>query len=230
MHHILLVEDDRRIVEELERELEIGGYMVTSVSRIDKARRALKQGVDLILLDLGLPDGNGLAICQEIRGQRVETPIIILTARDLPRDCVSGLDAGADDYVSKPFDAGELLARIRSSLRRAKGHVVETRYENGSYWIDSATRTAGNGEQRFHLAQREFDLLFFLMRTPGRAWTRDKLLLEVWSLSGGVGDSRTVDQHIRKLRQKIEPDPRVPRVITTVWGVGYRFEDLGANS
>lgn len=153
------------------------------------------------------------------------TPIIILTARDAARERVQGLDAGADDYVVKPFEVEEVLARIRSVLRRSRQQIPLTIHRVGELWADAQAREAGRGDQRLDLAPREFDLLLFLLQHPGKAWTRDQLLEHVWGIRGGIGDSRTIDLHVRKLRKKIEDNPAAARFIATVWGVGYRLND-----
>ena len=151
-------------------------------------------------------------------------PILILTARDAPEQRVRGLDVGADDYLVKPFHMPELLARVRSLLRRAGRSPGTGPIRCGDVWVDPTTRTAGRGDRTVDLKPREFDLLAFLLRHPGRAWTRDQLLDRVWGTSYD-GETRTVDNHVRRLRSVLEDDPSDPRWITTVWGVGYRLRD-----
>lgn len=229
MQQILIVEDDQRIRRELTAELTAHGFGVATAAGLEPARRILREAMDLVLLDLGLPDGDGLTLCREMRALGDDRPVVILSARDAPGQRVQGLDAGADDYVVKPFDMGEVLARVRSSLRRSQGGFQRSVFRSGELWLDATARSAGRGDLRFELPQMEFELLRFLLRHPGRTWTRDQLLEGVWRISGGVGDSRTIDQHIRRLRKKIEPVPASPRYITTVWGVGYRMEDRCQN-
>jgi two-component system response regulator MtrA len=219
---ILLVEDDERIRKELLDGLRGSGFDV-DVSVLGRhARLALQRDYDLVLLDLGLPDGDGLDLCRELRARGRSVPVIILTARDAPEHRVRGLDVGADDYVVKPFHMPELIARVRSVLRRAGRTVGPGRAQFQDLWVDPQSRTARRGERVLDLTRREFDLLLFFLRFPGRTWTRDQLLDRVWGPTFG-GDSRTVDLHVRRLRAKIEDDPGDPKYLATVWGVGYRM-------
>ena len=221
---ILVVEDDARIRAELVDALGASGFDVdVSVSTRD-AEDALRREYDLLLLDLGLPDGDGLDLCRRLRGQGRSLPILIVTARDAPEERVRGLDVGADDYVVKPFHMPELVARIRTVLRRAGRAAGPGRVVLGELWADPESRTAGRGEGTFELTPREFDLLLFLMRRPGRAWTRDQLLDEVWG-ADYRGETRTVDSHVRRLRSWIEEDASDPRLLETVWGVGYKMSE-----
>jgi two-component system response regulator ResD len=221
---ILLVEDDNRIRLEVCDALRAADFQVDISVTLAEAREAVKQGYDLILLDLGLPDGDGLDLCRTLRGANDDVPIIILTARDAPEQRVRGLDVGADDYVVKPFHMPELIARIRGVLRRAGESTEQGQIQCGDLWIDPQARTAGRKDQRIELKPREFDLLLFLMSHPGRAWTRDQLVDRVWGKTF-EGDARTVDLHVARLRSKIEDDPADPRFVETVWGVGYRFQE-----
>ncbi|MCK5942806.1 MAG: response regulator transcription factor [Planctomycetes bacterium] len=222
---ILLVEDDVRVRHELRSALADAGFAVREAADLAQARDADATRHSLVLLDLGLPDGDGLDFCRALREQGAATPIIALTARDASKDRIRGLDAGADDYVVKPFEVGEVLARIRSVLRRSRREVTQQVYRCGDLWADAESREAGRGERRIEFAPREFDLLLFLLKNPGKAWTRDQLLEHVWGVRGGVGDSRTIDLHVRKLRRKIEDNPAAARIIATVWGIGYRLND-----
>lgn len=221
---ILLVEDDDRIRLEVLDALNAAEFQVSVCATLADAREAANRDFDLILLDLGLPDGDGLDLCRELREAGDGVPIIILTARDVPEQRVRGLDVGADDYVVKPFHMPELIARIRGVLRRSGVTLSSGVIRAGELWIDAQARTAGRGESRFDLKPREFDLLHFLMSNPGRAWTRDQLIERVWGKSF-EGDARTVDLHVARLRSKIEEDPADPRYVETVWGVGYRFQE-----
>ena len=224
--HILLIEDEIRVGMELERALVSAGYGVRQARDLAQARQESAGKHSLVLLDLGLPDGDGLELCRELRAAGNTVPIIILTARDTSPARVTGLDAGADDYIVKPFEMAEVLARIRSVLRRFKNQAMNVRVHRcGELWADAEARVAGCGEVEIEFAPREFDLLLFLLQNPGKAWTRDQLLKQVWGLRGGIGDSRTIDMHVRKLRRKIEDNPAAPRYIVTVWGVGYRLSD-----
>ncbi len=186
---------------------------------------AARREYDLILLDLGLPDGDGMDLCRELRSSGRSVPIIILTARDAPEQRVRGLHVGADDYVVKPFHLPELVARIHAVMRRAGRSVGPGRVQLGSVWADPESRAAGLGDDVFDLTPREFELLLFFLRHPGRVWTREQLLDRVWGASY-EGTVRTVDLHVRRLRSKIEDDPSNPQHIETVWGVGYRTRDI----
>ncbi len=221
---LLLVEDDPSIRTWLVQSLADEGYRVKPCSSLREARERLGQEHDLLLLDLGLPDGDGLDLCRELRDTNSRMPIIILTAREGLEERVRGLDNGADDYVIKPFELPELVARIRSVLRRAERPVISRRLTCGELWVDSKTRMAGKHGRTIELRRREFDLLQFLLRSPGRAWTRDQLLAGVWGLEY-TGDSRTVDMCVQRLRSRIEQDARDPKFIETVWGVGYRMKE-----
>lgn len=204
---LLLVEDDLRIRRELFDALQTAGYSVEVAASFAAARAALDSPRDLLLLDLGLPDGDGLDLCRALRRTGSEMPILILSARDQPEQRVRGLDVGADDYIVKPFNLPELLARVRSALRRTGAAASPARLGVGDLWLERTSRRVGRGEQRVQLKPREFDLLEFLLQHPGRAWTRDQLLARVWG-PGYDGDARTVDSHVRRLRAQIEIDPR----------------------
>ena len=222
---VLLVEDDVRVRHELRGALTSAGLEVHEAADLAQARDVDAAAMSVVLLDLGLPDGDGLDLCRSLREAGVATPIIVLTARDAARERVRGLDAGADDYVVKPFEVEEVLARIRSVLRRSRNQVTQQVYRCGDLWADAEAREAGRGERKIDFAPREFDLLLFLLKHPGKAWTRDQLLEHVWGVRGGVGDSRTIDLHVRKLRRKIEDNPAAAKLLATVWGVGYRLND-----
>ena len=221
---ILLIEDDERIRKELLDSLRAAGFELDVSVLARHARRALERDYDLVLLDLGLPDGDGLDLCRELRAKGRSVPVIILTARDTPEQRVRGLDVGADDYVIKPFHVPELLARVRSVLRRAGRSAGPGRAQWKDLSADPDSRTAYRGETALDLTRREFALLLFFLRFPEKTWTRAKLLDRVWGASY-EGDPRTVDLHIRRLRAKVEDDPGDPKYITTVWGVGYRMDD-----
>ncbi|MEZ5964198.1 MAG: response regulator transcription factor [Planctomycetota bacterium] len=220
---VLLVEDDLRIRVELLDALRGSGFHVACASDVAEARAAMLRDQDLVLLDLGLPDGDGLDLCRDLRACGRDVPIIVLTARDAPEQRVRGLDVGADDYVVKPFHMPELLARIRSVLRRARGTLGPGRIVRGSVWADPDARVAGVGERALQLAPREFDLLLFFLRHPDRTWSREQLLDRVWGAAFD-GGRRTVDLHVSRLRVEIEANPADPRLLKTVWGAGYRLE------
>ncbi len=225
LHRVLLVEDDRRIGREVAAAVRsIGLDLEVAVSR-EAAEWALRAPVDCLILDLGLPDGDGLALCRHVRARGLEPPILILTARAEPAHRVAGLEAGADDYVTKPFHTPELLLRLRNLLRRAdRSDPPSGILRSGDVWADLDSRAAGVGDRPIALKPREFDLLTFFLRHPRRAWTRAQMLDRVWGIGFG-GDERTVDTHVRRLRALIEIDAGSPVRIRTVWGVGYQWAD-----
>jgi len=219
---ILLVEDDRRIREELVALLTREGYLVRPAVTLGVARAALAEGVDLVLLDRGLPDGDGLELCDELRAAGSELAVIVLTAKDAPDAIIAGLDRGADDYVVKPFEGAELLARVRTALRRIQP-AREERLACGAIWADTGSHQAGRGDDLVQLKPREFELLVFLLKNQGRPWTRNQLLGRVWG-STFAGQERTVDVHVRRLRERLEEDSGAPLHILTEYGIGYRME------
>ncbi|MFV9503007.1 MAG: response regulator [Oscillochloridaceae bacterium umkhey_bin13] len=226
MATILLVEDETTLAETLRYNLEREGYTVLwaddGVQGLELARR---EQPDLIVLDIMLPRLDGFSVCRIIR-QESDVPVVMLTARQDEVDRIAGLELGADDYISKPFSLGEFLARVRAIMRRTErqprtlGREV---LEAGTLKVDTSSRRAWREQNELTLPQKEFDLLTCLIRNRGIALSRDLLLERVWGLDF-IGDSRTVDVHIRWLREKIEQDPARPRYIQTVRGVGYRFE------
>ena len=221
---ILVIEDDARIRIELLEALRGEGYEVQVAATLEAAKVAVEHEFDLLLLDLGLPDGDGLDLCRALRSEGRSVAILIVTARDAPDQRVRGLDVGADDYLVKPFHMPELLARVRSLLRRAGRAVGLGPVRLGELWADPDLRVAGAGAEDLELKRREFDLLLFLLQHPGRPWTREQLLDRVWG-ADFAGDARTVDVHVRRLREKIEPNPSSPRLLVTEWGVGYRMQE-----
>src|SRR3954453_24038319 len=214
--HVLLVEDDRDIAEPLARALAREGYQVSSASdgRI-ALQTVLDAPPDLIILDVGLPGMDGLEVCRHVREVRPQVPIVMLTARAGGLETVGGLDAGADDYVTKPFRLSVLLARVRAALRRSTPaeHVV------GEVRVDEASRRAWRGERELELSPKEFDLLALLMREAGKAVTRERIMDEVWD-TNWYGSTKTLDMHMSWLRRKLDDPP----VIATVRRVGFRFE------
>lgn len=227
---LLLVEDDSAIAEPLSRALDREGYSVMRASRgIDALTIAAnEEQIDFVILDLGLPDIDGLEVCRRLRKGGLEAPVLILTARADEVDAVVGLDAGADDYVTKPFRLGELQARIRALLRRSQ-IVEETAannasvYEINSVTLDVASRRVYVGSEEIALSAKEFDLLAVLMRESGNVVTRDDLMREVWGTEW-FGSTKTLDMHVSWLRRKLGDDANSPTRITTVRGVGFRFE------
>jgi len=226
MPTILLIEDEFTFAEALRYNLEREGYLVLHASDgihgLDLARRELP---NLIVLDIMLPRLDGFSICRILR-QESDVPIMMLTARQDEVDRIAGLELGADDYIGKPFSLGEFLARVRAILRRSERqprHTGRELLEAGVIKVDPSSRRAWRDSDELTLPQKEFDLLTCLIRHHGIVLSRDLLLDHVWG-SDFVGDSRTVDVHIRWLREKIEYDPARPRYIQTVRGIGYRFE------
>ena len=226
MPTILIVEDDDTVREALSAGLESEGYeVILSDNGLDGLKQAKEEGPDLILLDLMLPEMDGLSVCRALRRDS-DVPIIMLTARGTEMDKIVGLETGADDYVVKPFSLGELLARIRSLLRRTKNDKQENQMQltSGDISLDLTSRRVSKDDAEVHLTQKEFNLLAALIRIKGAVLSRDLLLEKVWGYSY-VGNTHTVDVHIRWLREKIELDPSKPVRIVTVRGVGYRFEE-----
>jgi two-component system response regulator ResD len=222
---VLVVDDEPTIGEVVGRYLERAGY-ATRVARDGRSALAAvdRERPDLVVLDLMLPGVDGLEVMRRLRDRDPDRlPIILLTARGEESDRVVGLRLGADDYVVKPFSAAELVARVDAVLRRVdtSGEPAPPLHFDG-LTIDPAARTVEAGGEPAALSQREFDLLLFLARHPGRAFTRGELMEHVWQYSFFT-DTSTVTVHIRRLRAKIEADPPHPRFVETVWGVGYRF-------
>ena len=226
MPRILVVDDEPTLLATLRFNLEREGYEVITASDGGEAI-ALAENVrpDLVLLDLMLPGMHGFEICRALR-KHTSIPIVILTARSDEVDRIVGLEVGADDYITKPFSMGELIARLRALLRRAGGPRTPEAPElilSGSLTVDLARREAAIDGESLALKPKEFDLLVTLMRNRGQTLTRDQLLQRVWKYQG-AGSSRTVDVHIGRLRQKIERLPDQPFRIVTMRGFGYRFE------
>ncbi len=225
MTRILIVEDEASFSEALAYTLEKEGYDVTvaedGVSAVDVFDQ---EGADLVLLDLMLPGQPGTEVCRQIR-QRSQVPVIMLTAKDSEIDKVVGLELGADDYVTKPYSSRELLARVRAVLRRH----VDTDIDEGSMVsagpvrMDVERHTVEVGGESASLPLKEFELLEMLLRNAGRVLTRGQLIDRVWG-SDYVGDTKTLDVHVKRLRAKLEPDPSSPRYLITVRGLGYKFE------
>lgn len=225
MSTILLVEDDPVLSETLRYNLEREGYAVINAQDgVVGLERARRDQPDMVILDVMLPRLDGFSICRILR-QESEVPILILTARQDEIDRIAGLELGADDYVAKPFSLGELLARVRAIMRRSDRRISMLRevLDAGAIRLDTGSRRAWRDNVELNLSQKEFDLLACLMRNRGIALSRDVLLERVWGYDF-LGDSRTVDVHIRWLREKVEPDPGKPTYIQTVRGIGYRFE------
>lgn len=221
----MLVDDEPLITDSLSYSLRREGFDVKSVGDGSIAlQEILAFQPDLVVLDIMLPGMSGLEICRRLRSQSA-IPVIMLTARGEEIDRVLGLEVGADDYLPKPFSFRELLARIRSILRRVEldRQVAQTQSVTlGNLTLDPVARRVFKGDQELQLSAREFDLLSNLMKNAGRALSREELLTEVWG-SDWIGDQRTLDVHVRWLRLKVEDDPASPKYIQTVRGHGYRF-------
>ena len=230
MPKILVVDDERVMVKGIKFNLENEGYQVETGSdgeeAVDKARTGQ---FDLIILDLMMPKIDGLQACMKIR-EFSNVPIIMLTARSEDADKIIGFECGADDYITKPFNILELKARIRALLRRAAAAQQQQREADrltqGSITLDLAERAAWRDGRPVDLTAKEFDLMVLLMQNPGRVYSRENLLNLVWGYEY-IGEFRTVDVHIRRLREKLEPDPANPEHILTKWGVGYYLANNG---
>ncbi len=222
---ILIIEDDGNIRKLLALYLEREGFKVlTAASGEEGLALFSSEAPDLVILDIMLPDIDGWEICRRIR-EKYTCPVIMLTALDSTRDKVAGLEIGSDDYITKPFEPREMVARVRAVLRRSSGTVRGPILRFPELTIDqNAHRVISSGEE-VHLTAKEFDLLWLLANHPGQVFTRDQLLDRIWGYEF-YGNIRTVDVHIRHLREKLEPDPDHPRYIKTVWGVGYKFEEF----
>ena len=219
---ILVVEDETTLRETLAYNLKREGYEVVATGDGGEALELARESqFDLIVLDVMLPTLDGLSIVRILRKEQ-RTPIILVTARSGEVDRIMGLETGADDYVVKPFSLGELLARVRAVLRRSAPEAT-TALQAGELTLDLIGRKAYRGKEELHLSHKEFDLLAALIKNSGIALSRDRLLQQVWGYDY-PGDTRTVDVHIRWLREKIEEDAAEPKRIVTVRGVGYRFE------
>jgi DNA-binding response OmpR family regulator len=220
MTAVLLAEDDASISDPLARALRREGYEVEVKSEGTAVlQRVLSGGIDLVVLDLGLPTMDGLEVCRRMRAEGRSVPVLVLTARAEEVDLVVGLDAGADDYVTKPFRLAELLARVRALLRRGAPEVPDV---NGVR-INAESRRAWLGDEELSLTAKEFDLLLALVLGAGKVLTREQLMRDVWGMSRGAS-SKTLDMHVSWLRRKLGDDAASPRLITTIRGLGFRFE------
>lgn len=221
MTSIMVVDDDQDLAEMLGIVLNGVGMEVDLVSRGDEAIEIFRNSQpDLVLLDIMLPGTDGIEVCKEIRKQSTRVPIVMLTAKSDTHDIVRGLEAGADDYMVKPFKPSELVARIRTRLRRVGGDV-KGNLTIGDLAIDIVEHTVSRGGNEIPLTRLEFDLLVALAKEPGRVFTREALLGEVWGYRHST-DTRLVNVHIQRLRAKIEHDAENPTIILTVRGVGYK--------
>ena len=227
----MVVDDDRTLADVVGRYLIRDGHRVECVhDGLAAQRRIEEEPPDLVVLDLMLPGVGGLEVCRQLRASW-PVPVVMLTALGEETDKIAGFETGADDYMTKPFSPRELVLRVRSVLRRARGGGLQGApsqgvIADGDLAIDLAAHEASLGGQLLALTSREYDLLVFLMRHPRQAFTREQLLDRVWNWS--FGDTSTVTVHVRRLREKLEADPTIPQRIVTVWGVGYRYEPEAA--
>jgi DNA-binding response OmpR family regulator len=223
---ILAIDDDRDILKVLSANLELHGYQVDTAENWKDAREILSSGIpDLILLDVMLPDADGMEICQSLRNEHPEIPIIMLTAREKVSDKVLGLESGADDYVVKPFETLELVARIKACLRRTSPTMKKDEIVIEDLKVDFRKRIVTVSDKKAGLTPKEYDLLCFFISHRGEAVSREMIRKHLWKDSSLYSWSRVIDVHIQHLRQKIEKDPSSPRFIITVPGAGYRFAD-----
>ena len=228
MSHICIIEDDTAIAE-IERDyLEINGFTVSiATDGVSGLNLAQTESFDLILLDLMLPQLDGFTLCRKLR-ERLDIPILMVTAKKEDIDKIRGLGLGADDYMTKPFSPSELVARVKAHLARYERLVSSAKQENDVIEIrgikidKTARRVFVNGEEKV-FTTKEFDLLTFLAEHPNHVFTKDELFKEIWDMDS-IGDIATVTVHIKKIREKIELDTSKPQYIETIWGVGYRFK------
>ncbi len=228
MAKILIIEDDRAI-SDIERDyLELSGFETeTAYDGVDGLNKALAGGHDLILLDLMLPGLDGFSVCKKLR-EKIDIPILMVTARTQDIDKIRGLGFGADDYIEKPFSPGVLVARVKANLAqydrlKPKPQAGGAAVAAGPFVMDSDAHTASVNGRELQLKNKEFELLLFLLRHPNQVFSREDLYELIWGLES-MGDNITVAVHINRLREKIETDPSKPEYIQTVWGVGYRLK------
>ncbi|MCL4846012.1 MAG: response regulator transcription factor [Acidobacteria bacterium] len=221
---ILVIDDEPQMLLGLRDNLELDGYeVVTATDGEEGLHLARSTRPDLVILDLMLPRRSGLDVCRELRAHADPTPIIMLTARSQETDKVLGLELGADDYLTKPFSISELLARIRAVLRRASAAGAVTEFGRiGEIEVNFRTHQARRGDERVALTSREFDLLRYFAARQGEVVTRDQILTDVWGYEEAT-TTRTIDNFVAKLRQKIERSPHQPEHLLTVHGIGYKF-------
>lgn len=228
MAKLLLIEDDRDIIELLAHSFSSAGHQLFDCQTgKDGLAKALGNDIDLVILDIMLPDMDGFEVCRKLREQQCRLPVIMLTSRSEEIDKVLGLELGADDYVTKPFGIRELLSRVKALLRRTENIVApsiapEAEIITSDLYISKQKMKASIKGTRLDLTAKEFELLYLLASNPGKTFTRDELLEAVWGYSFS-GYEHTVTSHINRLRIKIEPDINKPYYILTTWGKGYRF-------
>ena len=230
MKNILMIEDDKNILELVDIHLKDIHCLTTKCENgTDGIKNALKNKFDLIILDINLPDINGVEICKKLRAENITTPIMMLTASSEEIDKIVGLETGADDYLTKPFSIREFIARVKAILRRTEinKNVLETTSETiicGDLTVDFQKRKVLVGKTKIELTPKEFDLLYLFITNQGKSYSRENLLNIIWGYEF-AGYEHTVNSHINRLRAKIEPDLNKPQYILTTWGIGYRFTD-----
>ncbi len=232
MRKVLIIEDDPEIIHLLEIHLKDLNCEVQSASRGDEGlRKAIETVPDLIILDIMLPEMDGIEVCQKIRANNVKSPIMMLTAKSEEIDKVLGLEVGADDYLTKPFSVREFIARVKAIFRRQKmstksdtTHTTEKRIHFKNLSVDIDMRKVVLDGQKIELSPKEFELLVLLASNPGKSYDRTKLLNLIWGYDF-KGYEHTVNSHINRLRSKIEPDMSNPTFVLTTWGVGYKFNE-----
>lgn len=229
MSKLLLLEDDTNLIDGLCYSLKKSGFMLDVAQTIAQAYECLKSNAyDLLLLDITLPDGSGFDVCDWVRRQGNQVPIIFLTALDEEVNVIRGLDSGGDDYITKPFRLGELCSRIRALLRRANmsNSGKMTMIERGDISIDLAGNRVFCKGQALDLTGAEYRLLCLLVRNANRIMTRDMILRELWDDAGNFVDDNTLSVYVRRLREKVEVDPSHPRRLVTIRGFGYRWNEV----
>ncbi len=230
MRNVLVVEDDKAISDLLEIHLvDLGCKVIKAYDGKEGLNFALNEPLDLIVLDIMLPNLDGLEICKEVRKQEIYTPVLMLTSKSEELDKVLGLEVGADDYLTKPFGIREFIARVKAIFRRVQAIHKEIENENdlkiGNLYIEVSKRKVTLNGERIELTPKEFDLLHLLASHPGKTYTREQLLNILWGYQYN-GYEHTVNSHINRLRSKIEKDLSNPSYILTSWGVGYRFNEF----
>lgn len=229
MSKLLLLEDDLSLIDGLRYSLKKNGFDIDFVRTVQEALQSLKRihQYDLLILDVTLPDGTGFEVCESVREQNQQIPIIFLTASDEEVNIIRGLDSGGDDYITKPFKLGELCSRIRALLRRTtiSGNETRNTVESGSVSIDLLGSRAYLYGKPLDLTSAEYRLLCLLVRNTGRIVMRDTILNELWDSSGDFVDDNTLSVYVRRLREKVEADPSHPQHLLTVRGFGYQWKE-----
>ena len=226
MYHLLIVEDDIIICEGIKTFLSRKGYDVDCAYSLAEARQALESSYHLIVLDINLTDGSGMDLCKEVRKEG-NTPVIFLTANDTEQDMMEGFLAGCDDYIAKPFSIELLNQRIAAVLRRSEGTPNHDIFSYGDLTVDFKRMSVSVQESAIRLSATEYKLLELLIKNKGCVLTRKMILEKVWDCDENYVDENTLNVHIRRLRKKIETDPKNPKYIVTVFGIGYTFGENG---